>query len=176
MGSKGGEVRVISYKQFCAEERKHPLRQYEIPVSHSISLAIPTLRLGIPGYARFASPAERAPDKPLRQYPPDRWWVFSAVDSHLLLYVQCASFPMGPDCTFDVVTLEENESPMSTVRERLEEIEALMDEVAPAFFRAEPGAPALRSRLLHLLHQHLSEALLPQYRVLAPDFFAWLKS
>lgn len=175
MDDRGRAVKGISYKQFCAEEKKHPLRQYEIPVSHAISLALPTRRLGLEGYARFASPAERDPDKPLRQLPPDRWWVFSAVDSHLLLYAQCAHLPLASDCIFDVVTFAENETPLSVVKRRLEEIDALMEDLAPVFFTSEPGEASLRARLLRLLRQHLPDGLIAQYRALAPDFLAWLE-
>src|SRR6266702_4766474 len=156
---KAAEVRLISYKQFCTEEPKHPLRQYEIPISHSISLAIPTLRAGSPGYARFASPAERTPDKPQVQASPDRWWVFSAVDFHLLLYALCSAVPLASDRVFETVTLDQGDTPLSVLKQRIHEIEESMNEVAPLFFRGEPGERSSRTRLHELLRQHMPSAL-----------------
>jgi hypothetical protein len=166
----------LSQQQFFERERAHPLRQYDVPVTHAISLAVPTLRAGIPGYARFASPAQRVPGKPQVQGIPDRWWIFSAIDGRLICYALYAAFPFAPGYSFDTVELTAPSITIAAIQKRLKDIETLLDLNASLFFECKSGDRTARSRLHELITQQVSELLEPQYRALAPDFFAWLEA
>ena len=52
-------------------------RDSEVMAEHEISLALPSLRWGLPAYAFFASP-RAAEGEGVVQYPPACWWVLTA--------------------------------------------------------------------------------------------------
>lgn len=164
----------ISYSAFSKRERTHPLRQYEIPVTHAVSLTIPTLRVGLAGYAGFASPALRSPEKPLVLSPPDRWWIFSALDGKLISYALCAAFPLSADISFRSIEIVDSAVALDTIRNRKKKIEGLLDQMSPLFFEGQRIEQSLRIQLLQLLNEHIPADLIPQYRALARDFFTWL--
>lgn len=164
---------ILPYSEIRERMRAHPLRQAEIPIEHAISLAMPTRRFGVPGYVYFASPATRSVGDPVRQSPPDRWWVLSAQTGGLLIYALWEVQPFAeqewsvselPPVLFSVVEL----------RQSLEKIEQLLDQVVADFFAGQAGNRAALHTLSALLSANLPAPLLPQYRTLAPDFFAWL--
>jgi len=82
--------------------------------------------------------------------------------------------PMAGDANWQKVTLPPVERTVDELRQTLAQIEEKMNGLAPTFFAGEAGDRAARAELAHLLSQILPDPLLPQYRALAPDFFAWL--
>lgn len=164
---------ILPYSEIRERIRTHPLRQMEIPVEHAVSLAMPTRRFGAPGYACFASPTTRRVGEPVRQSPPDRWWVLSAQTGHLLIYalveVQPFAEPEWTACELPPVLLS-----VAELRQALEKIEQLLDQVVPEFFAGHAGDRTTHRSLSDLLAVHLPAPILPQYRALAADFFAWL--
>ncbi len=164
---------ILPYSEIRERMRAHPLRQVEIPVEHAVSLAMPTRRFGAPGYAYFASPTTRRVGEPVRQSPPDRWWVLSAQTGRLLIYslveVQPFAEPEWAACQLPPVLLS-----VAELRQALENIEQLLDQVVPGFFAGRAGDRATLRALSDLLAVHLPVPMLPQYKALAADFFAWL--
>ena len=65
---------------------------------------------------------------------------------------------------------------ISEMTQTLSDIKSMINELAPAFFASEPGAANTRELLAQTLNHYLPQPLIPQYRALAPDFFAWLEA
>ena len=166
----------IPYDQLVKRRGTDALRQQEIPETHAISLGLPTLRAGRPGYAFFAAPALRVPGKPQIQDAPDRWWVVSANDAKLLLYALNDALPFSehgesgkqeltpPDCTLEVL------------KARLKHLGDLVGGVAPKFFRHEFEEKGVRTQILGLLDSSVPPELRTQYKELVPDFYMWLEA
>jgi hypothetical protein len=171
-----GEKQLLTYSEVRNRQRTHPVRQSEVPVEHAVSLPVPSKRWLGPAYAFFAAPAARAPDRPQEQGPPDRWWVVDAHGGRLIVYALCAAVPFAPEAAFQAVTLPPVTRTLDELRAALKAIDALMDAAVPAFFAGQPGDPAARKALADALQAHLPQPLQPQYRALAPDFFAWLEA
>jgi hypothetical protein len=152
------------------------LRQYEVPITHALSLPLPTMRHHSPGYLTFASPAQRAPDKPQIQGPPDRWWIHSALDGQLLSYNLCSETPLADGTVFATQELPAPAFGIAALKEAQSKLVSLLDILSPAFFRKESGDRMLRKRLTELLVTFLPIPLIPQYRAAVPDFFAWLEA
>ena len=138
------ETKWLSYSDVRQRQRNSPLRQSEIPVEHAVSLPMPTLRFGTPVYAGFASPAQRQPQQPMRQNPPDRLGAVDARSGHLLLYASTTVFPIAADAHWETVTLPPAESSVEELRQGLAQIEAKLNGLAPAFFAGEAGDKAER--------------------------------
>jgi hypothetical protein len=162
----------LSYRQVLAWSLDHPLRLSEIPVEHAISTPLPTLRYGIPAYIQMAAPAVRAPGQPTRQGEPDRWWLFAAQGGRLLAYALITIVPAGDGLSGPESDATPPIDSVSKLREVLDTFSTAMESAVGSFFA---GHPALNgAQLLQLFEAMTPAALVAQYRVLAPDFFAWL--
>ncbi|HLJ57630.1 MAG TPA: hypothetical protein VKT77_21525 [Chthonomonadaceae bacterium] len=170
------ETKWLSYTEVRQRQRNSPLRQAEIPVEYAVSLPLPTRRFGAAVYASFASPAQRQPHQPMRQGGPDRWWAVDARTGHLALYAQTTVVPIAGSTQWDTVTLPAVESTVDELRQGIARIEEKMNALAPAFFGGEAGDKAGRNELLAALEKILPAPILPQYRAIAPDLFAWLEA
>jgi hypothetical protein len=167
---------LLGYARARAEFGSHPLRTSEIPVEHEISLPVPTLRYGAPGYAGFAGPARRRPGQPLRLGAPDRWWALCAGRRGLLAYARTTAVPF----TDEPLGAEWVELPLVTrdpdaIGEDLRLLDSLAERAVPGFFGGQRGDAALRGDLLAVLTAHVTPAVIGWYRALAPDFFGWLE-
>jgi len=165
----------LTFAEVRTRLRAHRLQLTEVPVEHYLSLPLPTRRLGPAGYASFAGPVRRAPDGSVRQGAPDRWWVVEAVSGRFLLYTLYAAHPFGPEAGWETVGLPPTGLTVTDLRQALREVEERIDGLATAFFSGAPGDAGQRQALLAALRKQVSAPLLPQYRALAPDFFAWLE-
>lgn len=165
---------LLTYSDVLVRQRAGFLRASEIPVEFLVSLPMPTQRCGEPGFALFASPTSSALIQPVEQGPPDRWWAVSAKNGHLLLYAFCRVVPFAGETALDRVTMPAEQRTVAQIREDADAIEQQMNALAPLFFAGEAGEAAARKALLEALTRHLKEPVLPCYRALAPDFFAWL--
>ncbi|MCW3096892.1 MAG: hypothetical protein JWL77_2510 [Chthonomonadaceae bacterium] len=165
---------LLTYSEVLVRQRAGFLRASEIPVEFLVSLPMPTLRSGEPGFALFAAPTSSAFRQPVEQGPPDRWWTVSAKNGHLLIYAFCRIVPIATETTLDSVTMPPEQRTVAQIREDADAIEQQMNALAPLFFAGEAGEPEPKKTLLELLTRHLKEPVLPYYRALAPDFFAWL--
>jgi hypothetical protein len=164
----------LSYRDARRLFGTHPLRISEIPVEHAVSLPVPTLRCGAPGYAGFAGPARRVPHAPLQLAAPDRWWVLGGQRRGLLVYCLTAAIPFAAELSPAQVTLPLVTRDLAAVEEDLRMIDVLMDRAAEEFFNARPPSADVGSDLLAVLTAHVSQAVMGWYRALAPDFFGWL--
>lgn len=164
----------MNYKDLLKKEAMSPVRLAEVPREHAVSLPLPTKRWGVPGFACFASPALRSPGKPLSQSPPDRWWVVDARNGHLLLFALTTAQPFAVGASWGTVTLPPQTRSLDEMRQDRARLEDLLSEQATQFFRGERGDSSARQKLREALERHVPEALLPQYRALAPDFHEWL--
>ncbi len=143
----------------------------EIPVEHTTSLLVPTLRLGFPAYAFFAAPARRVPGQPLEIGVPDRWGALRADFGRLALYALTDAVPMGGPALARVALSVESRS-VTDVLAAQDRLSALLDGAAEAFF----AGGALPPGLVEAFAAVVPDALRPAYRALAPDFMAALES
>jgi len=150
------------------------IRAAEVPVEHAISLPIPTRRWGVPGFAHFAAPALRDPEGPTRQSPPDRWWVIDARRSRLIVYALVSAVPFAPGVTFEACELHSAQHTLDELRQAHADLEQALDAVLVDFFLGQPGTAVARRLAAERLAKVVAEPLLPIYRALAPDFYAWL--
>lgn len=166
------EPRWLTYRQ--ARQQMQRIRAAEIPVEHAISLPVPTMRWGAPGFAHFAAPATRDPEGPTRQAPPDRWWVIDARRGSLLIYALMSAFPMATDRHFDSSEIHAREQDLERVRQLHSDLDTAMDGVLADFFASRPGEAVQRRRVVELLGLLIPTPLTTIYHALSPDFFAWL--
>lgn len=168
------EPKFLPYSKLRMHSHGGIFRQNEIPVGHIISLPLPTLRFGVPGYILFAAPALRSPGEATRQFPPDRWWVLDAGNAHVLVYAQTKSLPMSGGAIFEEIEIPPSSQTIREMKAELEQIEKLMDQVAPIFFTGKQVESSVNDQL----RQHLNGALPRQiqgiYQSMAPDFYQWL--
>ncbi len=174
---------TVTHKLDYATLRKHQgssaFRMAEIPIEHSISLGLPTLRWGRPAYAFFAGPALKRRGQPVQQGVPDRWWAVDPRSEHLLAYALVVALPFAEgdaSSTWATVTLPQPDATVEHLRERLATIDAMMDTLAPRFFEREPVSRSARAALAEILIAHIPAPLLAPYRALTPDFWAWLEA
>ncbi len=165
---------LLTFTEARQRLRTHPLRLAEIPQEFAVSLPLPTRRWREPAYAVFAGPAIRRPGQPTEHDPPDRWWVMAAQSGHTLIYAltrvqHFCDTPCGRVAVSPQGTLVE-------VQQALERAAASLDRLAPLFFVGEPGGADDRRALYQALASLVPPPLLPQYRALTPDFFAWLEA
>lgn len=146
------------------------------PVEHFVSFLLPTLRWGIPSYICFCGPQLKLPHTPPKIAPPDRWWAYDAISGHMIIYALERIISFAPDKTWETVTLN---LPVTSIKELIQidnQIEALLTQLASAFFDRQLGDAVLRKELMSLLSVRIGPALVPRYFALAPDFWVWLQS
>ena len=167
-------MKILSYSELRERQKTHYLRQYEIPVEHSLSWPVPTLRWGIPAYAYFASPAQRVLGKPLVLSAPDRWWLIDARNGHLLLYALTRVQPFGgtewPDVEFPAVQRN-----MAEQKILLASLEEHMAVAADKFLSGGELSSLEQIDLKAAFAALIPNSLAAQYHALAPDFFEWLR-
>jgi len=168
------QPKMLSYVEFRQQQRNHWLHVSEIPTEHATSLPLPTKRWGEPAYAFFASPAARRPGEARTQAGPDRWWVVSASNNKLIMYALWRVMPYAEGAQWGTITLPRINRSIEELDQLFELIESLINTLAPDFWAGEPGNPETRKDLSRALGAYLPEPLMPQYRALTPDFFAWL--
>jgi hypothetical protein len=170
------ETHWLSYAQARERQRSQALRQSDVPIEHAVSLPLPTRRWGDGGYAQFAAPCSRAPDRPTVQSPPDRWWVFDAKSGHLIVYAltSAIAFPADSASQFTSVELLPMKESIAAMRDSLAVLDTVMEHIVRDFFHGHPGDPEARRHVAALLSAVVPTALIPRYRALVPDFFVWL--
>jgi hypothetical protein len=154
--------------------RQNDLLKFVVPVEDAVSLPLPTLRCHAPGFASFASAAVRTPGQPAEQDVPSRWWVLEAKSGKLLLYAVTQSMPFSDDKSWKPITIESRFASIAEMQKTQQQIEGLVDELAPLFFAHQQAAAEKRAALLEALNRYVSPELMPQYQALVPDFFKWL--
>jgi hypothetical protein len=168
--------KLLTYGELIKRQRVHVLRVSEVPTDHAVSLGLPTRRWLGAGYAFFASPALRRPADPIEQHPPDRWWVLDAHTGHLLVYALSGVLPFADGQKWDMVRLPRTNLSMDQQRAAYARLSEQLDRLAPLFFKGENAAAAERKALADALAAAIPAPVLPQYRALVPDFFAWLEA
>jgi hypothetical protein len=169
------QVRWLSLTEVRERMKILGLIRSSVPTEHTISFPLPTMRWVGPAYAYFASPTLRRPRQPLQQGVPDRWWIVNAHGGGIIIYALWKALPYATDVQWTAVTLPAETRSIAEQQQEIATIELLMDTLAPAFFMGEPGDAETRKALAEALVAHLPKPLLPQYRALTPDFFAWLE-
>ncbi len=147
-----------------------------IPLGHAVSIPLPTLRWGRPGFAYFASPTFRVPGAPKDQAAPDRWWVIDAEKRSIEIYAKWEALPFVQGVNFETVHITPGQYTKSDIQEKRKLVYQLMDEAVQDFFLNQPGDRRICHQLLEGLTIITPAPLLVQYRDLAPDFFLWLEA
>lgn len=166
---------LLVYASLRQRALDHPVRHAEAPVEHAISLPLPTLRWGAPGYACFAGPAVRAPRQTLQLAVPDRWWLLDPRRAGLVVYGLTAAIPFTESRWEGPVTVTPSGRSLADVQEDLKLVDDLMDVGARAFLQSEDLEATTRQDLAAALLAYLPTSVLPWYRALVPDFFAWIE-
>ncbi len=167
---------LLSYSQILVRQKTGSLRASEIPTEFQVSLPMPTLRSGEPGFAFFANATSSLFTSPITHSPPDRWWIVNADNGRLALYALVRVQAFAPEIPLDRVTLPPETRTVAQVVADAEAITQQMNGLAPLFFAGEAGDQEARKALLQKLTIHLTAPMLPSYRALTPDFFAWLEA
>jgi hypothetical protein len=162
----------MTFQQIRVAMNRNAVLAAEVPTEYFVSLPLPTLRCGAPGYACFAAPALYA-DSRTTVDTPDLWWVSDSAGRHMLLFAWFTAYPFG-EIAAGRQKLTPVAATMDEVRSQEDAINALMSEAAPVFFAGDPGRGELRLNLATALGKALAPEITPWYRALAPDFFAWL--
>jgi hypothetical protein len=168
------EVALLPYAKAWDWSKSHALRLSEVPVEHAVYPPLPTKARGPAAYIQAAAPALRRFGQPVSQGAPDRWWLFDARGGRLLQYALTVVAPLSADSALGPC---EYVSPAASVEALRADQAALADAMGPAaqaFFEGHPAAPGQGARILALLAATTAVVLIAQYRVIAPDFFAWL--
>lgn len=167
--------RMLTYSEIRVRLRTHALRQYEVPIEYSVSLPLPTLRCGQPGYAAFASGTTHNPEQPVVQSAPDRWWVLDAASAQVLIYALTRVYSFTSELTMTPQTLPIIAQTLAEMQLLLDDMETKVEAVTPAFFDGADFPEEQKQAALNAMQTFLPTPLLPQYQALAPDFFAWLQ-
>jgi hypothetical protein len=154
--------------------RQNDLLKFVVPVEDAVSLPLPTLRCHAPGFASFASAAVRTPGQPAERDVPSRWWVLDAKNGELLLYAVTQAAPFSDGNAWKPIAVQSRFASIAEMKKTQQEIEGLVDELAPLFFAHQQADAEKRTALLDALNRYVSPELMPQYQALVPDFFKWL--
>jgi hypothetical protein len=165
----------MSFEEMHERMKTHHAIRSTVPTEHTISFPLPTRRWGEPAYACFACPALRRAGQPLRQGVPDRWWAIHARNGQLVVYALWQALPYASNVQWAPVTLQSEQRSIAEQEQTRASIGLLMDALVPSFFVGEAAELQTRHALKEMLLAYLPEPLLPWYRALVPDFFAWLE-
>jgi hypothetical protein len=169
------DFRPTPYEQIRKNFRENSVRHTEVPVEHSISLPLPTLRWSVPSFTGFAGPAVRAPGRPLRLAPPDRWWALDRSGRRLIGYALTSVVPFAEASITGDVSVDQADRTIAELQEDLRLLDELMDQAIGPFFASASAATTVGSDLREALISAATTAVVPWYRQLAPDFFAWVE-
>jgi hypothetical protein len=164
----------LSYSKLRERLKQHCLMLEEVPTEASLSLPLPTLRFGVPGWAQFSAAAARLPGHPVVQDPPNRWWVVDARHGRMVLYALTSAYPFAADQAWQAETLPRIQASLAEYKAQLAEVEKQLETLAPLFFTGQLVEITIRQQFLKALLAYLPAPLHPQYRALVPDFFEWL--
>lgn len=164
----------LTYEQ--ARQLRQRIRSAEVPIEHAVSLPIPTLRWGLPGFGYFASPAVRNPDGPTQLAAPDRWWGIDARRGRLVFYALTSAMPLTPHIDPDSFASSTGGLTIDDLRQLHRELEQSIDGVLDSFFEGRCADQASRRRVVDLLQAVVGNPQMGAYRALAPDFWAWLEA
>ena len=170
------QTALLNYAEIEELYRNSVFSRTEVPIEYAVSLPLPTKKMGVPSYVYFASPALRSPGKPSQQAAPELWWMISAESGRMLIFAHYKVMPFATNVEWTTVELPRVTATISEMTQTLSDIKSMINELAPAFFASEPGAANTRELLAQTLNHYLPQPLIPQYRALAPDFFAWLEA
>lgn len=168
--------RYLSPTEFKSVFQKHLLRSHEIPSNCGVSFPLPTNRWSEPGYIVMCSPiAPPRGDIPPRQGAPESWGVFAAQGGRLLLFARTKVFPFTSDDILEVELTPLSKS-IGEIQAGFARLEQILEMLTPLYFRNEHADSAFRTAFVKTFESVISPVLIPQYRKLAPDFFAWLET
>jgi hypothetical protein len=165
----------LTFSQAWDILKVHPFRGAEVPVEHAVSLPMPTHRGGGPGFAQFAAPCVRQPGANPVQSAPDRWWVLDATTGAVRLFARTDVIPFGTTA-FARQELPTSAPDLATLLAWQKELFAALDATTGPFFAGPPADPTAARDLLDKFTRQTPAPLVPLYRDLAPDFFAWLEN
>ena len=176
-------VPELTWKTYEQAEKwfaSHPIRMHEVPISSWTSLPLPTRRWGQGSWAWFRAAQVVRPGQS-RIGDPDCWWAMDAKTGRLLAYARedaiavlhqsAASAP----AKHDQVAATTQATSETEQRDALARLAAAIDRVAEAFFENRWAPASNRQEVVQTLAFVTPREMIPFYRALAPDFFAWLE-
>ena len=169
----GMDTRYLSYEEVYEMRNDRRVLCDELPIESIVSLPLPTLRWNQPLFASFASTISGNAQNALTQSEPTIWWLIGARGGQLMLFTSYRFYPFAPQAHWETVTFRL--MPTEALEDVWSSIVRYIDRLAPLFFADQPGPPDMRKDLLKHLEAYIHPLILPQYRALAPDFFAWLE-
>lgn len=167
------DARYLTYEEVYEMCQDRRILGDELPVEAIVSLPLPTLRWNQPLFASFASTISGTTQKALTQSEPSMWWLIDAHEGQLVLFTSYRFYPFASQVHWETVTIRL--LPTETLEDVRSSLVGYMDHLASPFFANQPGSLNMRKDLLKHLEVYIHPLLLPQYRALAPDFFAWLE-
>lgn len=146
----------------------------EVPIQSYVSIPLPTKRFGQSGFASFSCPEHLVVGQKPEIAPPDRWWLVDERAEHLLCYSITAVTPFAQPMPRPGSGDAPAQRSVEEKARLLAQLEALIDEIAPAFLNGDAVSAEKRLELFRRLSDYFGAELLPYYQALTPDFFAWL--
>jgi len=152
----------------------------QVAIGHHVSFPLPTRRFGRPAWAQFSAPSAARPGVSTVGLP-DRWWALDAERGSLAAYAFEDIVPMvkraadSAPHTNGVITLKGGGRSLDEVKRALARLEHSLGQVTELFFDGRSAPASNRAEALAALKDTISPELMPFYRALAPDFFAWLE-
>jgi hypothetical protein len=138
------------------------------------SIPLPTQRKGHYCYACYDNHILDVDANTIIHFPPDHWWLISAISGELLFFSHYEILPFAADMVFQKVTLAKEEGTNVEVYKLLERIDIIINEVSPFFFNKTSPGKSKKEELAGLLNNFIPKELINRYCKLTPDFFKWL--
>ena len=162
---------ILSVEEVSISLSKNAIARTEIPNEWELSLPMPTLQFQRPAFFWFACPAERHPHRPLRLFPPDRWFALDAFTSKLL-YFNAWEPPLKNNFEkWHAIDLPISELTREETKKEFDILINGLNLLTFSYFNNQP----INISIFHLLIDYLDPQTIPWYRNLAPDFWNWLE-
>lgn len=165
-------MQLLSIEEISNILSNNAVVKTQVPIEWELSLPMPTLRLFKPAYIWFANPTERHPGKPLRLFPPDRWFALEASTGQLLEYNTWeAPLKMKKDSWHPI------DLPICDItrEEAINEFNNLIEDLNGLTLSFFSNQSSMASKM-YSITEYLDPRTIPWYGYVAPDFWNWLKS
>jgi len=173
-------VSQTKWKTYADARADEGIARSQVAIGHHISFPVPTRRWGRPVWAVFCAPSSARPGVSTVGLP-DRWWALDAATGALAAYAFEDIVPVLAAAAGSVahengiITLKGGGRSLAEVKSALARLENALGLVSEFFFDGRSAPASSRAEALAALKDTISPELMPFYRALASDFFAWLE-
>jgi len=167
-----GLKKILSIEEISNMLSNNAIARTELPIEWELSLPMPTLRLFKPAYVWFANPTERHPGKPLRLFPPDRWFALDASNGQLLDFNAWEAPLKTIKESWHEFDLQISDLKREEAINEFNNLIEVLNYLTLSFFSNQHTMVSK----VKVITEYLDPLTLPWYRYIAPDFWNWLES